>query len=158
MYCPVCENEYDPDVEQCPNCGSQLVDNLLGGSTEASTSQNPVSDRGLLEQEETSPEPSAVEDAEPAGPVEDSEPVEAITPDELPELVQIYTANGLEADLIRSVIEGSGIAVLIKRSGMEGVYGPVHDTHLLVREEDEERAREVIRAARAGEFEIEDDE
>lgn len=148
MYCPVCENEYEPDVEQCPNCGSQLVENLSGGLTETSSRRQPFREQSQ-DQEETSPEKTFEAD---------EQPVEAIRPDELPELVQIYTANGLEADLIRSVLEGSGIAVLIKRSGMEGVYGPVHDTHLLVREEDEERAREVIRAAHAGEFEIEDDE
>ena len=148
MYCPVCENEYEPDVEQCPNCGSQLVANLSGGSTETSSQRAPFRTQSQ-DNQEISPETTFESD---------EVPVEAIRPDELPELVQIYTANGLEADLIRSVLEGSGIAVLIKRSGMEGVYGPVHDTHLLVREEDEERAREVVRAAHAGELEITDGE
>lgn len=147
MYCPVCENEYEPDVEQCPNCGSQLVENLSGGLTETSTERRLYREQSE-EQHETQSEAT----------LEPEVPVDAIRPDELPELVQIYTANGLEADLIRSVLEGSGIAVLIKRSGMEGVYGPVHDTHLLVREEDEERAREVISAARAGELEISDED
>lgn len=148
MYCPVCENEFESDVEQCPNCGSQLVENLLGGSADPSSRRRPFRDR-VLPEEETSSLVSGLDG--------DSELVEAITPDEIPELVQIYAANGLEADLIRSVLEGSGIAVLMKRSGMEGVYGPVVDAHLLVREEDEERAREVIRAAHAGELEITDD-
>ena len=148
MYCPVCENEYEPEIEQCPNCGSQLVADLSGGSTETSSLQQPLREQSQ-DQEESSWETTFESDEQPP---------EAIRPDELSELVQIYTANGLEADLIRSVLEGSGIAVLIKRSGMEGVYGPVHDTHLLVREEDEQRAREVIRAAQAGELEILEEE
>lgn len=148
MYCPVCENEYEPGVDQCPNCGSQLVANLSGGSTKTSSQRQPHREQSQ-DPEETSPE-TAFES--------DQVPVEAIRPAEVSELVQIYSANGLEADLIRSVLEGSGIAVLMKRSGMEGVYGPVHDTHLLVREDDEERAREIIRAAHAGEFQIEDED
>ena len=137
MICPVCENEYDETYKQCPACGSQLVPNLRGGADRI---------------EETSPLSPA--EGEPG----DEGEGDLIPPSELPELVQVYAGAGFAPELIRSVLEGSGIPVLVKGSGVEGVYGPVMDVQIFVRESDAERAAEVIRAAEAGEFEIVDDD
>lgn len=137
MFCPVCENEYDETYKQCPTCGSQLVPNLRGGV-----------DR--------------IEEATPVSPAEDElnseDEGELIPPSELPELVQVFAGTGFAPELIRSVLEGSGIPVLVKGSGVEGTYGPVIDVLIFVRESDAERAAEVIRSAEAGEFEILDDD
>lgn len=137
MFCPVCENEYDETYKQCPACGSQLVPNLSGGV-----------DR--------------IEEATPLSPPEE-EPDEEdegdlIPPSELPELVQVFAGTGFAPELIRSVLEGSDIPVLVKRSGAEAAYGSAIDALIFVRESDAERAAEVIRAAEAGEYEILDDD
>ena len=137
MYCPVCENEYEPGIGQCPSCGSQLVANLHGGI------------------EDSIAEPVGYE--EPV-PDEETEVQDPISPAEFSELVQIFAASGYETELIRSLLEGSGIEVMVRRSGLEGAYGSSHDTLLMVRQRDVAQAREVIRAAQSGELEIADDE
>ena len=146
MFCPVCENAYDETFNQCPTCGSQLVADLSGG---AQTSEDllPFKDSDYEEH---------IEQGESLEVTEGE--VDPIPASELPELMQVFAGSGFAPDLIRSVLEGSGISVLVKGSGVEGVYGGAIDTRIYVREGDAQRAREVIASAESGEFEIFEDE
>ena len=142
MFCPVCETEYDESFDQCPTCGSQLVPDLTGGAQVAediSPFRSEANDAGVQEIEES-------EDGE--------SDVEPIPFSEVPDLVQVYAGAGFGPELIRSVLEGSGIPVHVKGTGMEGVYGGAIEIRILVRQADEQRAREVIASAESGEFEI----
>lgn len=73
-------------------------------------------------------------------------------------LVEIHRAAGnSRAHLIASVLKGSGIPVLVESTGLESPYPPLavsQGVPLKVRASDAERAREVLRAALAGELEI----
>jgi Putative prokaryotic signal transducing protein len=147
VFCPVCENEYDDTYTECPTCGAQLVPNLHGGV-------ETVDDPATYGLETSAVDGELLED----GDEEVESDVEPIPASEFRELVQVWGGAGFAVDLIRSVLEGSGISVLVKGSGMEGVYGGAIDTRIYVRENDADRARDVIRAAEAGEFEIFEDE
>jgi hypothetical protein len=67
------------------------------------------------------------------------------------ELVEVWTAHGeMNAQLIRSVLEGDGIESMIRGESVRLTHGITVDglaeVRILVRKSDEERAREVIAA------------
>jgi hypothetical protein len=67
------------------------------------------------------------------------------------ELVEVWTAHGeMNAQLIRSVLEGDGIESMIQGESVRLTHGITVDglaeVRILVRKSDEERAREVIAA------------
>jgi hypothetical protein len=64
-------------------------------------------------------------------------------------LVEVYTAHGeTEAQMIRSMLEGSGIDSMLRGETTRITHGFTVDglaeVKIVVREEDEERAREVL--------------
>jgi hypothetical protein len=77
-----------------------------------------------------------------------------------PELIEIGSYSGrFEGEMIRSLLHGSGIESMLTGDGT--VYteaypltvGPLSQVKVLVRPEDEERARELILAANAADLE-----
>jgi hypothetical protein len=65
------------------------------------------------------------------------------------ELIEVYTAHGeMDAQIIRSVLEGDGIDSMLSGEALRLTHGLTVDglaeVKILVRKEDEERAREVI--------------
>jgi len=74
-----------------------------------------------------------------------SDPVD---PDD--ELVVVYSSNRMDAEMMRSVIEGSGIAAVTTGSAGGGyplTVGQLGAGRVLVRRKDEEAARAVLAAA-----------
>jgi hypothetical protein len=78
----------------------------------------------------------------------------------VPTLVPVYGADRIQADVVRSVLEGSGIPAVVAREGYAEAYpltvGAIGEGRVMVREEDRERAMEVIQTALQGETELED--
>ncbi len=71
-------------------------------------------------------------------------------------LVEVYTAHGeTEAQMIRAMLEGSGIDSMIRGESTRLTHGFTVDglaeVKIVVRDEDEERAREVLDAYKANE-------
>ena len=67
------------------------------------------------------------------------------------ELIEVYKAQGeMDAQVIRSVLESDGIDSMLSGESVRLTHGLTVDglaeVRILVREEDEERAREVISA------------
>ncbi|MGD8413230.1 MAG: DUF2007 domain-containing protein [Candidatus Latescibacterota bacterium] len=67
------------------------------------------------------------------------------------ELVEVHKAQGeIDAQMIRSVLEGDGIDSMLSGESVRLTHGITVDglaeVKILVRKEDEERAREVIKA------------
>ncbi len=78
-----------------------------------------------------------------------------------PSLVPVYAASRVDADLIRSLLEGSGIRafVLDERSAAYPVsVGALGETRVVVRRQDEERARGVIGEAMEGHLTMAEEE
>ena len=75
------------------------------------------------------------------------------------DLVLVYEANVVEADMVCSLLEGSGVHAVVFKSGI-GAYpmtvGPLGGGRVMVGRGDEERAREILAAADMGELEIEE--
>lgn len=67
------------------------------------------------------------------------------------ELVEVYRSNRMDAEIVRSVLEDSGIEVLLSMPGTSAAYplgvGTLGEGRVLVRREDETTARSVIAAA-----------
>ncbi|MEA2433621.1 MAG: hypothetical protein QOG54_1078 [Actinomycetota bacterium] len=61
-------------------------------------------------------------------------------------LVSVYRAPRMQAEIIRSVLAGSGIQAFVRGSGMSGVYpgGVLDDSAVMVRKEEEEAARALL--------------
>jgi hypothetical protein len=78
----------------------------------------------------------------------DELPAEEPAATEYLELVEVYMSSPNDAELIRSVLEGSGIPARSTASGATGAYpltvGALGETRVYVRVEDEDRARDVI--------------
>jgi hypothetical protein len=76
------------------------------------------------------------------------------------EFVEIYRVGTLNAEMVRSVLEGNGIDCILSGSGMAGVYpgSALDSAGVLVRSKDEARARELIEQVLRGDFALEDDE
>ena len=73
-----------------------------------------------------------------------------------PAPTEVFVGPGVAVDMMRSVLEGSGIDCLILRSGLEAYGAGLVPQRLLVRGEDAERASEIILAARTGDLEIDE--
>lgn len=78
----------------------------------------------------------------------------------VPTLVPVYGADRIQADVVRSVLEGSGIPALVAREGYAEAYpltvGAFGEGRVMVREQDRDRAMEVIQTAVRGEAGLED--
>lgn len=89
----------------------------------------------------------------------DQLPPEPVKESKYPDLVIIYTAPVPDAELMRSVLEGSGITAAIQ-SGQTGAYpvtvGDLGQGQVWVRRSDAERARDVIEAALHGDLNIQE--
>ncbi len=88
------------------------------------------------------------------------EPTDTI-PDPDDELVEVYRVGPMEAELMRSVLEGNNIPCLISGSGIGGAYpvgvGSLGESPLMVRRRDAATARELIDEARRGDFELDEE-
>ena len=73
-----------------------------------------------------------------------------------PEPAEVFVGPAVAVDMMRSVLEGSGIDCLILKSGLEAYGAGLMPQRILVRGEDGERAGEIILAARTGELEIDE--
>jgi putative signal transducing protein len=78
-----------------------------------------------------------------------------VDPDLGPSPVEVFVGPVIEAELMRAVLEGSGIACAASGSGMQGAYPGLFPHRIAVAGEDAERALEVIAAARRGELDLE---
>ncbi|MDQ5814977.1 MAG: DUF2007 domain-containing protein [Actinomycetota bacterium] len=123
MWCPNCGSEYRQGYTRCSDCGHELV-----------RYPPEVSER------ETQPQPPF--DPHSIGP----------------ELVEIGSYGGrMEGEMVSALLRGNGIESMLTGDGT--IYGeaypmtvgPLSVVKVLVRPEDEERAREVILAADTGE-------
>lgn len=119
----------------CPSCGAEY----RPGFTRC-----PDCDVDLVSEPPPEPEPAAV------GRTPVMLGVEYLGPD--PAIV--FVGSPPEADLIRSVLAGSGIDCVIWRSGLEQSYGGIAPNQVVVRREDAERAGEIIAAASTGELDL----
>lgn len=64
-----------------------------------------------------------------------------------PHPVAVWTThNGLEAEMIRGVLEGAGLAAMVWKTGVEGRYGSPGGLRVMVRRDDADLARELIAA------------
>ena len=124
MWCPNCGSEYRQGYTHCSDCGHALV--------------------------HEPPDASEPPEAQPRPPFD---------PHSIgPELVQVGSYGGrMEAEMVSSLLRGNGIESMLTGDGT--IYGeaypmtvgPLSVVKVLVRPEDEERAREVIRAVDTGE-------
>jgi hypothetical protein len=77
------------------------------------------------------------------------------------ELVEVYSAGPPDAELIRSVLEGSGVPAVVYASGAGAAYpltvGDMGRSTVLVRRRDEARARDVISEALSGDLSLGDE-
>ena len=98
---------------------------------------------------------------EPPPPKTETEE-ESATVDEWADLVEIYRMAPMDADLMRSVLEGSGIPAVVQRAGSAAAYpltvGDLGDAKLLVPRDRVQEALLVIDAAEGGDVSSEDQE
>ena len=77
------------------------------------------------------------------------------------EFVEVYSAPRPDAELMCSVLEGSGVAAVVRMSGAVAAYpvnvGDMGRTLVLVRRRDEARARDVISEALSGHLSLRDE-
>lgn len=70
------------------------------------------------------------------------------------DLVAVFVGPPLEAEILRSVLDGSGIPSEVWSSGFDDAYPSVLGARLMVAPADAERATEVVGAARSGELDL----
>jgi hypothetical protein len=62
-------------------------------------------------------------------------------------MVSVFASNRIDAEIIRSLLEGSGVPAIVQ-GGSSGAYpvnvGALGEAHVYVHEEDVDRAREII--------------
>lgn len=84
-------------------------------------------------------------------------PAEAKRSDRSDDLVVVYSSNRMDAEMMRSVLEGSGIQA-VNTARMGGGYpltvGQLGAAQVLVKGEDEAAARAVLAAAQEGDLEL----
>jgi hypothetical protein len=73
-----------------------------------------------------------------------------------PSPVEVFIGPVIEAEMMRAVLEGSGIPCASSGSGLQGAYPGLFPHRLIVSWDDAERAREIILAARTGELDLGD--
>ena len=126
-YCPRCGSEYRPGFTECSDCHLPLVDEPPEG---------PVRKPGL------------------GGKI-------PFDPGEVARLVPVYVADRFQGDVVRSVLEGSGIPAIVLKEGYAEAYpinvGAIGEGRVMVREEDLERANEILETALGGEAGLEED-
>jgi hypothetical protein len=124
----------------CPRCGAEY----RAGFTECS-------DCGV-----------ALVDAPPPVVKKPSRDPLPFDPSEVARLVPVYVADRFQGDIVRSVLEGSGIPAIVMKEGYAEAYpinvGAIGEGRVLVREEDLERAHEVLTTALGGDAGLEQDE
>lgn len=73
---------------------------------------------------------------------------------DVPALVPVFAANRYHADVVKSVLEGSGIPAVVVKEGYAEAYpltvGAIGEGRVLIREQDFDRAREVLAAVDEG--------
>ena len=88
------------------------------------------------------------------------EVIEPTLTDPLDDLVPVFVADRFTAEMIRSVLEGSGIPAANSGAGVSGAYpvnvGTLGEGRVLVRKKDEAKAREIIEAAQHGDLELDE--
>ena len=77
-----------------------------------------------------------------------------VDPDLGPSPVEVFVGPVVEAEMMRAVLEGSGIPCAASGSGMQGAYPGLFPHRLAVASENAERAVEIIEAARTGELDL----
>jgi Putative prokaryotic signal transducing protein len=74
----------------------------------------------------------------------------------------VFTANGVdEAAQVQAFLEAAGIPSIMRRESVTKTHGLMPDglvrVEIIVAEADEERARDLLASAEAGQFRIDDD-
>ena len=74
----------------------------------------------------------------------------------------VFTANGeIQAQQVRAFLESAGISSELRGESLRNTYGLTQGrlgtVEVVVADEDEERARELLASAESGEFRLEDD-
>ncbi len=81
-------------------------------------------------------------------------------PEDVPELVEVYRTDRLDAEVVRSLLEGNGIQAVVSREGFSSAYpltvGDLGAGRVLVPREEMEAARELIESASEGALELPD--
>lgn len=74
----------------------------------------------------------------------------------VPRMVSVYTTNRIHGDVLASLLESNEIPTILSKEGYGSVLpltvGPIGGCRILVREEDQAAALELIRAAEGGEL------
>jgi len=83
--------------------------------------------------------------------------------EEHPELVEVYKAQGaMEANMVRGVLEANGIDSMEAGEAWGKVYGmsvgTMGSVPILVRQNDADRAKQLLADVASGEFQIEEDD
>jgi hypothetical protein len=77
------------------------------------------------------------------------------------ELVCVYRSNRMDAEMMRSVLEGSGIPAVNMGGGMSGAYpvnvGTLGEGRVMVKRSDEAAARDILAAATHGDLELDEE-
>ena len=129
-------------MRYCPRCGTEY----RPGFSECSDCHIPLVD-----------EP-------PAGPLVEPGPEVSDDDDEfdetlVPRVVLVYWIDRFRAEVMRSVLEGSGVAAFVAKEGYAAAYpltvGYIGEGRVKVGEQDTERAADVVRAAVTGELDLE---
>ena len=80
-------------------------------------------------------------------------------PATVPEVVCVYRTQGLDAEIVRSYLEAADVPCFVAGEGYSSAYpltvGVIGERRIMVRKQDEERARELIAEALEGERAIE---
>ncbi|HYO60363.1 MAG TPA: DUF2007 domain-containing protein [Actinomycetota bacterium] len=116
---------YEGSYVYCPDCRTEYVPGLRQFCADCGAE--------LVHELPGEPEPAAAAPTPNLGP----HPVAVLA-----------TFNGLEAEMVRGVLEGAGIPAMVWRSGLEARYGgaAAGPIRVMVPSEDAELAREIVAA------------
>lgn len=127
----------------CPSCRAEY----RPGFTECADCGIELVDD--LPEELGTPTPDRVDDA-------------GFRPEDVPELVEAYRTDRLDAEVVRSLLEGNGIPAMVSREGFSSAYpltvGDLGAGRVLVPREHLQTARELIESASQGGLELAADE
>ncbi|HWL64808.1 MAG TPA: DUF2007 domain-containing protein [Actinomycetota bacterium] len=78
------------------------------------------------------------------------------------ELVQVFSASHMDAEFVRSILEANEIPAMLSGEGHSSAYpvnvGGLGGGRVLVRKEDEAKAREIIEGVERGDYALAEDE
>ncbi len=81
-------------------------------------------------------------------------------PHEVPRLIMVYRSTSHDTELMRGLLESDEIPCVVSGEGAAAAYaqtvGPLGERRILVREDDVERARELIARAASGALQIDE--